>query len=155
MPILIKDFTWTQSDSKISINLPLKGTKANNVDILNSREFLKVNYFIVSHTKNFFIKVSYPPFLFECWFNEKINDDNSVVVVKNGIISLQFSKAEETLWPDLFHKDFKNKDLVKLVRDEAIKYAGEKAERLAKEKAELKEANKKLALKEQMKVKIN
>lgn len=42
MPIIIKDFTWTQSDSKISINLPLKGTKANNVDILNSREFLKV-----------------------------------------------------------------------------------------------------------------
>lgn len=92
--------------------------------------------------------------MFECWFYEKINDDNSIVVVKNGIISLQFSKAEDVLWPDLFHNDFKNKDLVKLVRDEAIKYAGEKAERLAKEKAEQKEANKKLALKEQMKVKI-
>ncbi|CAF0793962.1 unnamed protein product [Brachionus calyciflorus] len=137
MPIIVKDFTWTQSESKICINLPLKGTKANNVDILQSREF---------------IKVSYPPFLFECWFYERVNDDNSIAVVKNGIISLQFNKAEENTWPSLFHKDHENKDLLKLVREEAIKYAGEKAELIAKQKNDMKEANKKLALKEQMKL---
>ncbi len=42
MPIIVKDFTWTQSESRVCINLPLKGTKANNLDILSSLEFFKV-----------------------------------------------------------------------------------------------------------------
>lgn len=42
MPILVKDFTWNQSESRVCINLPLKGTKATNLDILNSLEFCKV-----------------------------------------------------------------------------------------------------------------
>lgn len=44
MPIIVKDFTWTQSESRVCINLPLKGTKANNLDILNSLEFCKVKF---------------------------------------------------------------------------------------------------------------
>ena len=43
MPILVKDFTWTQSESRVCINLPLKGTKSTNLDVLNSLEFCKVN----------------------------------------------------------------------------------------------------------------
>jgi len=42
MPILVRDFTWTQSESIICINLPLKGTKVTNLDVLNSSEFCKV-----------------------------------------------------------------------------------------------------------------
>ena len=34
-PQIVKDFTWTQSETRICINLPLKGTKSTNLDILN------------------------------------------------------------------------------------------------------------------------
>jgi hypothetical protein len=44
MPIVVKDYTWTQSESRICINLPLKGTKSSNIDVLNSLEFVKVNF---------------------------------------------------------------------------------------------------------------
>jgi len=43
MPIIIKDFTWTQSDERVCIQLPLKGTKASNMDIVSSSEFCKVS----------------------------------------------------------------------------------------------------------------
>lgn len=57
MPILVKDFTWNQSESRVCINLPLKGTKATNLDILNSLEFCKVLLknnltFILFYVKN-------------------------------------------------------------------------------------------------------
>jgi len=42
MPIIVKDYTWTQSETKVCINLPLKGTKSTNIDILNSLEYCKV-----------------------------------------------------------------------------------------------------------------
>jgi HSP20 family molecular chaperone IbpA len=44
--------------------------------------------------------------LFECWFYDKIKDENCKAVVNNGIISVQFSKEEEKSWPNLFHPDF-------------------------------------------------
>lgn len=45
MPIIVKDYTWTQSDTQICVNLPLKGTKPTNIDFLNSQEFFKVYKF--------------------------------------------------------------------------------------------------------------
>ncbi len=57
MPIIVKDYTWTQSESRICINLPLKGTKATNLDILNSLDFIKVFVFwLVRFWKINFIK---------------------------------------------------------------------------------------------------
>jgi hypothetical protein len=114
MPIIVKDFTWTQSESRICINLPLKGTKATNLDILNSLNFIKVWNFSLSHfliMLNWFpikihLKISYSPFIFECWLHEKIKDEEGTAIVNNGIISLQFSKEEEVIWPCLFHPDF-------------------------------------------------
>ena len=75
-----------------------------------------------------------------------------MAIVKNGIISLQFNKQTESIWPDLFHPESTDKDLVKQIREQAILFAGERAERLKKQKAEEIAQNKKLALKEQMKV---
>jgi hypothetical protein len=115
MPIIVKDFTWTQSESKVCINLPLKGTNASKLDILKSLQFCKVindESFEFDH-ENYeftilFEKVSYPPFIFECWFNDLLTDEECVAVVNNGIISLQFNKAEKRMWDDLFHSDYGN-----------------------------------------------
>lgn len=99
-----------------------------------------------------FCKVSYPPFLFECWFHEKIKDEECFAIVKNGVISIQFNKEKEELWPDLFHSNFNDKEQLKKIREEAIVFAGLRVERLKKQKEEQIAQNKKLALKEQMKI---
>ena len=42
MPLIVKDFTWEQTDKVVFITVPLKGVKANKVDIFSSEEYLKV-----------------------------------------------------------------------------------------------------------------
>lgn len=107
MPIIVKDFTWTQSSERVCINLPLKGTKASNLDIVCSPEYCKV---------------SYAPFLFECWFCGLVKDEECSAIVANGIISLQFNKLHDDKeeWPGLFHGEFQNKELLKKIREDAL-----------------------------------
>jgi hypothetical protein len=63
MPIIVKDFNWTQSESKLCISLPLKGTKASNLDIINSLDFVKVK--LSSFTYNFLIHINSKKFTFK------------------------------------------------------------------------------------------
>lgn len=44
MPLLVTDYSWTQTDSAVYISVPLKGCKAEKVDILSTDEYLKVNH---------------------------------------------------------------------------------------------------------------
>ena len=73
-------------------------------------------------------------------------------IVNNGFITVQFNKEEERLWPQLFHDDFENKELTRQVREAAIVFAGERAHRLVKQKADEIAASKKQSVQEQMKV---
>lgn len=137
MPIIIKDFTWTQSNERVCINLPLKGTKSSSLDIVSSMEYFKV---------------SYAPFLFECWFPQMVKDEECSAIVSNGIISLKFEKLLEKEWPSLFHEEFKDKELLKKIREEALVHAGERSKRLQEQKLEMRAKNKKEALQQQMKL---
>jgi len=42
MPLIVKDYTWEQTEKVLFITVPLKGVKANKVDIFSSEEYLKV-----------------------------------------------------------------------------------------------------------------
>lgn len=42
MPLLVTDYSWTQTDSTVYINVPLKGVKAGTVDIMSTDEYIKV-----------------------------------------------------------------------------------------------------------------
>lgn len=42
MPLIVKDFTWEQTEKVLFITVPLKGVKAQKVDIFSSEEYLKV-----------------------------------------------------------------------------------------------------------------
>lgn len=50
MPILVKDYKWRETSTHVFITLPLKGVKANKADIFTTNDYIKVNF---------------PPFLFE------------------------------------------------------------------------------------------
>ena len=68
-----------------------------------------------------YYKVSYAPFLFECWLNGLVVDEECSAIVSNGIISLNFNKASQgTHWSQLFHEEFQNKELLKQIREDAI-----------------------------------
>ena len=42
MPIIIKDYTWEQTESNIYITIPLKGTNVKKIDLFSSKRYIKV-----------------------------------------------------------------------------------------------------------------
>ncbi|RXM94639.1 Dyslexia susceptibility 1 candidate gene 1 protein-like [Acipenser ruthenus] len=42
MPLIVKDYSWTQTETLVYINVPLKGVKAGKVDIFSTDEYLKL-----------------------------------------------------------------------------------------------------------------
>ena len=51
MPIVIKDYTWEETESTIFITVPLKGVKTQKVDVFSTEEYIKVAfYFYYRHT---------------------------------------------------------------------------------------------------------
>lgn len=45
MPILIKDYSWRQTDNKIIVKVPLKGVDTSKADIFTCENFIKVSKF--------------------------------------------------------------------------------------------------------------
>ena len=42
MPLLVTDYSWTQTDTMVYIHVPLKGAKVGKVDVISTDEYLKV-----------------------------------------------------------------------------------------------------------------
>jgi hypothetical protein len=42
MPIIVKDFTWEQTEKMLFLTLPLKGVVKHKVDILTTEAYIKV-----------------------------------------------------------------------------------------------------------------
>uniref|UniRef100_A0A674CNK1 Dynein axonemal assembly factor 4 n=1 Tax=Salmo trutta TaxID=8032 RepID=A0A674CNK1_SALTR len=78
MPLIVKDYTWTQTETIVYINVPLKGVKVGKVDIFSTDEYLKVHF---------------PPFLFEANQFEPI-DDKSTAKIGNGVAVFTLQKKE-------------------------------------------------------------
>ena len=47
MPIIVKDYTWEETDKQLFISVPLKGVKSNKVDILSSEKYIKVRFSLI------------------------------------------------------------------------------------------------------------
>jgi len=42
MPLLVKDYTWRQTETVVVIRVPLKGVPYSRVDIFSSNNYIKV-----------------------------------------------------------------------------------------------------------------
>ena len=42
MPLLVKDYTWHETDAEVVLKLPLKGVKSSKVDVTSTDRFIKV-----------------------------------------------------------------------------------------------------------------
>ncbi|XP_039882650.1 dynein assembly factor 4, axonemal isoform X2 [Simochromis diagramma] len=86
MPLVVMDYVWTQTETTLYINVPLKGTNAGKVDIVCTDDYLKVHF---------------PPYLFEAFLFEPVDDDRIAVRVANGCAVITLPKRTNKVWKHL------------------------------------------------------
>ncbi|XP_078386471.1 dynein axonemal assembly factor 4 [Cetorhinus maximus] len=136
MPLLVRDYTWDQTETQLFITVPLKGVKAGKADIFCTEDYLKVNF---------------PPFLFEVVLFASIDEPKSSAKVGNGVIIFALRKKESGMWEQLTIVEV-SKETLQKKRESAILAAQEKAQKAAEEKAIKKRENKKYSLEKMMKI---
>ncbi|XP_062405313.1 dynein assembly factor 4, axonemal [Sardina pilchardus] len=136
MPLMVKDYSWTQTESKVYISVPLKGMNAKHVDIFATDEYLKVHF---------------PPFLFEAFLFAPVDDDKCIAKIGNGVAVFTLHKKKEELW-NQFTINNDDREKQKEIRQNAILKAQEKAAADSKAKAAQKQEESKFALQTMMKL---
>ncbi|XP_062922580.1 dynein assembly factor 4, axonemal [Mobula hypostoma] len=136
MSVLVKDYTWEQVESKVFITVPLKGVGAGKADIFCAEDYVKVNF---------------PPFLFEVLLYASIDESKSSAKVGNGAVTFTLHKRESRMWEQLITAEV-NKEKLQEKRERAILAAQVKAQEAAKEKAIRERENEKYSLEKMMKV---
>ncbi|KAK3549063.1 hypothetical protein QTP70_030121 [Hemibagrus guttatus] len=117
MPLLITDHTWTQTESTVFLRVPLKAVKPARVDVMCTDEYLKV---------------SFPPFLFEAFLFKQIDEEKSEAKIGNGVAMFTLPKQRPGLWEQLSVN--MGKDKQREIREGAII----KAQKKEMEKEEVK-----------------
>lgn len=137
MPIQVKDYAWEETEETVLISVPLKGVPSNRVDVFSVDDY---------------IKASYPPYIFEAFLFNKVEDAKSKATFGNGIIKFQLVKKNAIQWHHLQAAESEDKEFMKRKREEAISKAHQRAERESAHKAVEKREQEKIALREQMKI---
>lgn len=137
MPIAVKDFTWSETNTEVCITVPLKGVKTAKVDIFSTDEYLKV---------------SFPPFLFEVALCHPVHDEQNTAKVGDGTVTFLLVKKEAGLWGNLSCSDTVNKESMKNKREDAVAESQRKNKELENKRAKEKQEQNKAAVKEQMKL---
>jgi len=135
MPILVKDYNWSETLDTVTINVPLKGVNSKKADIFCSDEFIKVNF---------------PPFLFEALLFAEIEEERSTAKIRDGLITFTLKKRESCLWEQLLSVYKDDKAYVLKKKQEAIDRVQQRNVEIGKEKLKLKDQTKKFALKKMM-----
>lgn len=137
MPIQVKDYVWEETDESVLITVPLKGVPPNRVDVFSIDDY---------------IKVSYPPYIFEVCLFDEVEDAKSRATFGNGVLEFQLLKKSPLQWNQLLASESKDKEFMKNKREEAVGKAHKRAEEEKERKAAEKREQEKLALREQMKL---
>ncbi|KAK5868075.1 hypothetical protein PBY51_012520 [Eleginops maclovinus] len=136
MPLIVTDYSWIQTDSTVFISVPLKGARAERVDFLSTEEYLKVHY---------------PPYLFEAFLSGPVDEDRGTVKVGNGVAVITLPKRSNAFWEHLMITTY-DKEKKKEVRERALLKHQEKLRSQSGSKAEKQRAEKKYALETMMKL---
>ena len=137
MPILVKDYTWKETDVEVVITVPLKGVKGSKADIFSTDSY---------------IKVSYPPYLFEVLLYASVIEERCTARVGNGMINFTLVKKEPGIWGRLRSEESESKKKMIEKRAEAVDYAHRTAKEVAEQKAKKKREEESFAIRQQMKL---
>eukprot|EP00041_Stephanoeca_diplocostata_P017905 m.369591 g.369591 ORF g.369591 m.369591 type:complete len:373 (+) comp20853_c0_seq3:282-1400(+) len=102
MPIKVKDFTWSESSTHVFISVPLKGVKPGKADI---------------YSNDLYIKVNYPPYIFEADLLKSIDDASSSASIGKGCVEFKLQKREAENWGSLSFQG--EKEQIRIRRDRA------------------------------------
>ncbi|KAK6632799.1 hypothetical protein RUM43_013570 [Polyplax serrata] len=86
MPLIVKEFTWKQTEELVTIRIPLYGVSSSSVDIFTSDNY---------------VKASYPPFLFEAFLNSSINESTSTCTISDNEVIFELQKMIPKIWDSL------------------------------------------------------
>ncbi|XP_055452973.1 dynein axonemal assembly factor 4 isoform X1 [Psammomys obesus] len=136
MPVRVSEFSWQQTPSTVFLSLPLRGVCVRDADVFCGESYLKVNF---------------PPFLFEVFLYAPIDDGNSKAKIGNDTILFTLYKKEPVLWEALSMPDV-DKEMMKRIREKSILQAQEKAKEATEAKAAAKREDQKYALGVMMKI---
>ncbi|XP_063240281.1 dynein axonemal assembly factor 4 isoform X2 [Bacillus rossius redtenbacheri] len=133
MPIIVKDYTWKQTDSVVLIYVPLKGVHPSKVNIFTTENYIKAHF---------------PPFLFEVFLWAAVDEAESQCTIAEEQAVFQLCKKEAGAWESL-HLELGKAEMVQL-RQKAIERAQQVAKERSKEKAVRKDQLQKLSVREQI-----
>ncbi|KAJ3163769.1 Dynein assembly factor 4, axonemal [Geranomyces variabilis] len=136
MPILIKDYSWTESESHVYLTVPLKGANPKKTDV---------------YVNDVYVKINFPPYLFELDLHDKVDGEAAVATIGNGCAKLELPKNKSGLWTTIMLDNATPADL-RIRRQEADKRFRERADAARAEKAAAKRAEEQLLVQKQIEV---
>lgn len=137
MPILVKDYTWRETEDEVTITLPLKGVKSSKADIFSTNRYIKVNY---------------PPYLFEVHLYAPVLEEKCTAKIGNGVVNFQLTKEERCYWGRLASVESDDKEVMGVKRVEAIEHVQKTVAKLDEEKAKKKKEEETFAIKQEMRL---
>ncbi|XP_029687968.1 dynein axonemal assembly factor 4 isoform X2 [Takifugu rubripes] len=135
MPLNFSNWSWTQSESTVYVTLPLRGAAAGKVDIVLTQDYLKVHH---------------PPYLFEAFLLQPIDDVGSSARVTDSAVFLRLLKRTPEPWEGLL--THAGEEATKRLREKALLSYQEKLRSESRLRAESSRADSKYALKTMMKL---
>lgn len=119
MPVLVKDYSWRQTENVVVIRVPLQGVHHSRVDIFSSDNYIKVcfigllcntctitaslysvqNYSLATFL--IFWQAHFHPFLFEVFLFSSVKEPDSKCTLSDGEIIFELQKAERVIWNNL------------------------------------------------------
>lgn len=117
MPIIVKDFTWTQTAQALNIRIPISPVKHEKVDIFTTDCYLKANY---------------NPFLFEIFLLHDVDASKGKCIVKEDLIIMDLVKREEIEW-ECLEKELTKAEKMKL-KQEILEKCQEEAKQQSEDK---------------------
>ncbi|KAM6202774.1 dynein axonemal assembly factor 4 [Rhynchocyon petersi] len=136
MPVQVSDFSWQQTETAVFLSLPLRGVCVRDADVFCTETYLKVNY---------------PPFLFEVFLYAPIDNERSKAKIGNDAVVFTLYKKEAAMW-DTLSVSGVDKETMQKRREQSILQAQETAKAATEAKATAKREDQKYALSVMMKI---
>lgn len=117
MPIIVKDYTWSQSNNTVHIRVPLNPVSHEKVDLFPTDSYIKAHF---------------SPFFFEVFLLHDVNIKKSKCLVADDLIILDLKKIEEITW-EFLEKELTKEEKMK-IRQEILEKCQEQAKQESEDK---------------------
>ncbi|XP_012865523.1 PREDICTED: dyslexia susceptibility 1 candidate gene 1 protein isoform X1 [Dipodomys ordii] len=136
MPVQVGDYSWQQTEAAVFLSLPLRGVSVRDADVFCAENYLKVNF---------------PPFLFEVFLYAPIDDASSKAKIGNDTVIFTLYKKEVAMW-EMLSMPGVDKETKQKIREKSILQAQQTAQEAEEAKAKARREDQKYALTVMMKI---